>query len=73
MGGIISSNRIRPVEARPLTAKQQYINDNLRRQPFREVAPEPVFDIDTGRIAHGGHQLRLASVVPINSRNNNRR
>jgi len=56
MGGIISSNRVRPVEATPLTARDRLIIKLKKVKPF-EVEAE-----------HGGHQLRIASVVENNNR-----
>ena len=58
----MSSNRVRPVEARQLTARERLINSLKTDNRFEAQA------------SHGGYQL--ASVVPINeinSRNNNRR
>jgi len=52
MGGIISSNnRVRPVEATPLNARDRLMIKLKKVKPF-EVEAE-----------HGGHQLRVASVV----------
>ena len=56
MGGIFSSNRVRPVEARPLTAREQLLLKLTKVKPF------PV------ELEHGGHQLRTASIVENNNR-----
>jgi len=57
MGGIISSNRVRPVEATPLTARERLIFDMKKVKPFQVV-----------ELTHGGHQLRTASFVENNNR-----
>ena len=56
MGGIISSNRVRPVEATPLTARERLIFDMKKVKPFQ------------AELTHGGHQLRTASFVENNNR-----
>ena len=56
MGGIISVNRVRPIEAKPLTARDRLMMKLKKVKPF-EVEAE-----------HGGHQLRIASVVENNNR-----
>ena len=56
MGGIFSSNRVRPVEARPLTARERLLLKLTKVKPFQV------------ELEHGGHQLRTASIVENNNR-----